>query len=419
MDSLKTILLIVSIVALVCAFSLGVGKVHGINEKWHESAQALLRELRDRASWLDGRMNVSRDRADLSSMLDALSGRLERSGDIMHDEVDFIPLTRTVESRAEAEAIARQCSRAIENRAILRQRLCTLMADGTNIMRRLQSLASTEPWDIAHFRAMVNEKSKKLDEFLLSGNYRSDMKEFYDCVDEVAKKRLEDPAWQALEEAHASFGNCTNELAKIQALYSEADERVHELYWALVRFPFDRANASDGTRRRIGEALQGVDALISVGTDLCLNSARRTDAAFTQSQRSAKAAYDALLALREADGACVETSSVASVSRILNAFPRSWKAAQKRSNIYSAEIRTCLDRIQGSRAAAEQTLVALRGNEDASEEQLAHVCVVGHAQAEDLTRDRDALERSISSLTNYLTSVQANARKNADDAVSC
>ena len=411
------------LVAILVLFLAVLGIVWFIDEQWRGEGLALLHELQTQSLWLENEMDVSRDAEDIASKLDALTEQLASTNyDISSSDIDFTLRTRKAECKEEAKAVAQQCTTSIDQLSDLRQHLSALLSDGSNVMFRLKQVSSKKPLGLDSVRKAYSTRCAELQKFceskfVLSWDYESKMAGHRGFLDFVLSKRQSDGDWREIEQTHLSFVNWTNQLANTLASYNEKDTYVRERFTALQQFPFDHDNTVKLTRTKMNDEMPRIEPLISSGTDLVSSSLRRVEEEISRYQTSAKEAFESLSDLKKAHGDFVDTSCVTWTSQLVDSFiPLQW-AAKKSVEEHITVIQKHLEKVTEIGKIVRQTQAQLDENDTGTDERLAQMCETGLAQVHALSEASTELKASITSLTNYVAKVQADA-KDASDKIA-
>lgn len=414
---------LVTLTSLILAASaVGIGwlNIHDINERWRGEGLALLHDLRTQSSWLENEMDVSRDAECIAPKLDALAEQLASDDNISLSDIDFALRTRRAECQVDAKAVAQQCSTSLGELSDLRQHLSSILSDGTNIMLRLNALASSkEALDVGSVRKVCSGRCVELQKFctrkiMLSWDYESFMAEHRKFADYVASKKQGDGDWQKIVQVHLSFVSWTNDLANTLSSYDTKDKYVRNRFAALQQLPFDRDNTVELTRTRMNNEIQRVEPLISNGTDLVSSSLRRIDEDISRCQASACVAIETLTGLQNAHGDFVDVPSVTSASQLFESFTSLRRTTQGSVTEQIRAIQGHLGKVIEARKILGQTRTALGEDNNGADERLAQLCEIGLAQVHTLSEASAGLEASIATLTSYAEKVQAEAKGKAD-----
>ena len=394
--------------------------VRDVNEEWRSEGLAVLRELQGPASWLNDEMNLPRDIDEMSTRLDALSERLKRPADVACADVELVHRTRKGDRRAEADAIARQCSMALTELSKTRQGLYTLMSDGTNTLARLKVLASSEEaQNVETVRVVATNRCQKLQDdcarhLVLAWGYQSYLAECRAFLDDVARRRQADDEWPNIRKAHAAVVQWTDALARALGAREEVNRELGERYAALKLIPFDRVVLLDLTQRRQDNTLRKVDSLVLVGSDLCRSSSPRLREFLEKKQAAARSAAAELGDLWKTHGDYVNVllggTNQTTASKQLVALRQFRQKALDSVNTDCKAVQNHIELVQKSRKVLLQTSTKEPGiGNDVANDGVGHICEKRMSLVRDLDRALEGLETSIASLTNDIRYAQLKA----------
>ena len=408
----------------VLAIALFVGWIHvrSMIEQRHNECLVLLQDLQAQAVWLEGEMNMSRDAKTIENMLGFKTDVMESQGSDLLSSVTFILRTRKAEYRVEAQEVAGQCSNSLQELANLKQRLSSLMEDGSNVVTRLKKLASSkEAKDVVTVRYECSGMCGTLQQtstksFTSLWDCEPVMSECRRYVDYVLGRRQKDLAWRNMAQEHLLFVAWTNDFTNVLASYDAKKKYFSERFQVLKRFPFDRDDTIGPTQKRMSDEIQRIDRVLSFAKDVEEGLPGRVDEELAQFQKSACKSFKTLSDWQTLNGDFVNAEYVNSVSKLSSAFESRRTSWQNFVSEHLPKLRIENNTVKTVREAVGQTLQTLKEEVDngAEDERLVEICERGNVQLRTLLEAENKLLSCVEPLTNCATKVQADAKTSKD-----
>ena len=403
----------------------GWSKISSINEQWRSDGQEVLDVLCEKCDYLEEKYCPIQDIEKLNIKIGEINNLTAMSCAITNDNISLSCRTRTKERMAEAITLSQKAQKLLEEYSNQRQELLSLSQKGAGIADYLSASASSEAGkeiqgirsDAERVRLLIKRLCEQ--NIVIRLDYKNTMANCNRIINLIDSNINANQDWQQLEKLHDNYIVWDNSAGIAIMRLRELDSDLKETYRDLRNLPLDRENTYGMVQKKLDEELNLVLPVISKGEELYRNSLREIDAEMKSLQMSIQNEFDSIIKLREEHGTYIDTAQIASMKAMLEAFK------VFRQNSYDNIEKKCIPVQEGvSRVIHDKNEV---GNylaffqtigDETSDEIIVQKCEEGLLRASTLQSTRLELEKSIETMSGYLSDVKSNAKGKNNEASS-